>query len=444
MTERMETSAVKIQALVRGHLTRTKLQSPLIAHQQAQLHSTIASLSATMDHCRLTFGYRVQAAAVTIQRVFRGYMVRKQTGRMLREHRKVWEGLRNRSVLVLQCWLRTVLDRKKVQGLEAQRNIGKKLQTIKERLAILTIRKYMQPYIAAYKLKKQKLARKRMRRNMRLEAYLQKQKPSKTATLPTFQPKENSTTPKAPQSPSLEQAFNATQVPFATAIDPGFDDCSGESEDSLALHPLTRTKVIRNYYRPTVAFLQYSAASVVIRPPPKASTVEKRRWAWGQGKGGEGGRRGVKTAAEKVRDFRYLRDTESSQFRYDPEYEFPSVAKPKNTSSKPIPESVKRPTQAWLHFSAHRQSLRLSLENKMKEPTWHYTTRSCGLETLPITPLTSTRGIASPGRSDLSTARTRGRHRPLTSEMGSIGPMMEEDPGEAGMRSGLLSMSTLS
>jgi hypothetical protein len=348
---------------------------------------------------RLTLGVTVQEAAVRIQKVWRAFRVRKGTKLMMIESKKHWDKVREGVAGVIQAWFRAEMgkDEVKMRKLEAER--GRKLEVIRKRLALITIKRLMHAPLVAYRVKKQKIVKKKQRKIARLDAISR----LKSEVLPAIQPSD-------------------LPVPeLSTVPEPVLSDFS---EAANPLQPLGRTT--GRLSLPTVAFSQYSADTVALRqfprsrPQTKAVIIRQTKRSRVRRPGG------------------YLLSTQSSLYRY--ERSSGEEIGTHQPASKPPSASLQKPTEAWLRFSVLRKDLRLELTNRPKEPVWRYATRASGLESLPSTPFTDLRGSVSPGHSRLNTAGITGR-RLLSSEM--VRPQ-EEDQPDSRLRYERLSLSTLS
>lgn len=399
---KMHSAAIKIQSFLRGHLVRIHNERFFLQNQSKNLSSTLESLQFDLKEMRLTLGVTVQEAAVRIQKVWRAFRVRKGTKLMMIESKKHWDKVREGVAGVIQAWFRAEMGRDEVKTRKLEAERGRKLEVIRKRLALITIKRLMHAPLVAYRVKKQKIVKKKQRKIARLDAISR----LKSEVLPAIQP------------------LLAADLPvpeLSTVPEPLLSDFS---EVANPLQPLGRTT--GRLSLPTVAFSQYSADTVALRqfprsrPQTKAVIIRQTKRSRMRRPGG------------------YLLSTQSSLYRY--ERSSGEEIGTHQPASKPPSASLQKPTEAWLRFSVLRKDLRLELTNRPKEPVWRYATRASGLESLPSTPFTDLRGSVSPGHSRLNTAGITGR-RLLSSEM--VRPQ-EEDQPDSRLRYERLSLSTLS
>lgn len=407
LTQKMHFAAVKIQALVRGHLVRVHNEQLFLQTHTQVLSSTLDSLQVDLQDMRLTLGETVQAAAVRIQKVYRAYRVRKATKLMLVQSKMYWNRVREGVAGVVQAWFRAQIAREVLKARVEEVKREEKLKIIRRKLAFITIKRLMHAPLLAFRVKKMKIVKKRQRKMARLDAISR----LKSETLPAIQP-ASAQVPLSEANLALPE-LNSVPEPLLSEV----------SEVAVYLQPLGRAK--GRLSLPTVAFLQHSADTVAQRPVPKSRPQTKAAHS----------RRSQRSRGSARRPGGYLLSTQSSLYRCERSSEEPLYA---NRPSKPPSTSVQKPTEAWLRFSTLRQDLRLELTGRPKEPLWRYATRASGLETLPSTPFTDLRGSVSPGPSRLNTARMPGR-RLLSSEM-----VRPEDQPDSRLHYARLSLSTLS
>ena len=361
LEERQVTAARKIQAMVRGHFVRMRMQRLLLTHQSTQLQSSLLSLQRDLSHLRLSLGFTVQHAALTIQKHVRGHQIRKKIRDLVVKNKEYWESVRNKAVLVIQTWFRRKIEGEVYEEMREKKEIMLKLAVIRRKLALLTIKKLLHEPIIAYRLQKQKVIRKKQRKMARLEAITR----LKSETLPVI-----------PANQSAAEEMGDTMQP----------ELSEASEVVVSIQPIGRHRCRLSL--PTVSFQQYSSNTVVLRPLPKAPTLSPHPRT-----------RFTRTSASPRRHRgRYMLSTESSQYRSERSSVEERIHIPP-ASIKPPPERILQPTEAWKRFTSLRKELFVGLTSQVKPPLWRYSGRNPGLDSVPSTPLTSLRDSATPGNS---------------------------------------------
>ena len=139
----MEKSAIKIQAFVRGFMIRKKFEELLITISKSSLFRRMNSLTHSENYCFLNVGVIVKNAATKLQRAIRRCLFRMKMRRIQDAYLAYLEDLKaplynylSRVLLVFHC-----KDKVKHARFESYR--ANRLEQIRKRLALLTIRAFL-------------------------------------------------------------------------------------------------------------------------------------------------------------------------------------------------------------------------------------------------------------------------------------------------------------
>lgn len=139
---RMQHAALIIQKITRGHLVRKKYRKILSELYMKNLTNKIKNLEGVVDKCYKYMGESGYKAAVFLQKNVRKFLCVR---RFIKAKEQAYESraiLRINKVITIQCYIRGYLARKKYRKLLEDRYIAKTLEKIRIRLLVLRLKDF--------------------------------------------------------------------------------------------------------------------------------------------------------------------------------------------------------------------------------------------------------------------------------------------------------------
>ena len=310
----------------------------------------LAKIEGNMKNLLLNTGYCAQLAATCIQKCYRGHKIRLQYRPVFVEFREKKAKIEFSAVLLLQTVFRRKFAWQELQIRMKMAHRKATLEVIRKRLAILTIRKLLYPKLIAVKrAEKLEFVRRRKRRLVRLQAFLQQKRGSRrllgTAVEPEtvpaaswsskgeFRPQEPITFPEVVFLSAKPEISGNARKP--TALDSDLEDMSSIGEGIVPIQPLGRIHTRRGYSRPTASSVERSLPFPSLTLPAEM----------------------IPTPAALPRSPHYLSGTNSSRLRSDPNYAIPVTRHKPLRSLSPNLGRYLQPTEAWSRYSTMRKTL---------------------------------------------------------------------------------------
>lgn len=192
----METAAVSIQRHVRGFLTRIKVEFHILELRQIRTDYLIQKTQEISKVCLFHLGDCVAAAAILIQKSLKRYIFRLKLYRLIRIYYSFMEAKSKIASDTIRKFLLKFACKEKIESILFEKHKERRLNIIKENLAVLKVKKFWKSRKMNFRILKDKILRLKRRKT----ALANKEKFSKMLT-------NSSKTDKNPIMRSLTKSY---------------------------------------------------------------------------------------------------------------------------------------------------------------------------------------------------------------------------------------------